>query len=334
VHTYTTPGSYNVSLNATNTGGSNTKVITNYINVTPSPIIPIPNFTATPISGTAPVTVTFTDNSTNAPTRWNWSFGDSQWFNTTDLLQRNPVHTYTDAGVYTVSLAAGNPNGTNTLTRLGYITIAENTSYRARLILPEVSVYQNTSTKIPIQVANITEGTGLAFDLRYDPTAIRVNSITLNQSWTHGSNLVINSTPGLARVLLSRTDGLNIGAPTPLLIIDVTDTGSVGSFVHLTADNAQWSTRDFNTSPFNVIDGSVFVYRIRGDFNGNGMVDIGDVSRVAYMVVGLTPMDPAADFNGTGTVDVADAAKIATTSSERSHNSDPPHVPFFVRVAR
>jgi PKD repeat protein len=311
VHTYTTPGSYTVSLNATNTGGSNTKVITNYINVTPPPIIPIPNFTATPTSGTAPVTVTFTDNSTNAPTRWNWSFGDSQWFNTTDPLQRNPVHTYTDAGVFTVSLAAGNPNGTNILTRPGYITVAENTSYRARLILPDVSVYQNTSTKIPIQVANITEGTGLAFDLRYDPTAVRVNNITLNQSWTHGSNLVINSTPGLARVLLSRTDGLNIGAPTPLLIIDVTDTGAVGSLVHLTADNAQWSTRDFNTSPFNVIDGSVFVYRIRGDFNGNGVVDIGDVSRVAYMIVGLTPMDPAADFNGTGTVDVADAAKIA-----------------------
>jgi len=311
VHTYTTPGSYTVSLNATNTGGSNTKVITNYINVTPPPIIPIPNFTATPTSGTAPVTVTFTDNSTNAPTRWNWSFGDSQWFNTTDPLQRNPVHTYTDAGVFTVSLAASNPNGTNILTRPGYITVAENTSYRARLILPEVSVYQNTSTKVPIQVANITEGTGLAFDMRYDPTTVRVNNITLNQSWTHGSNLVINSTPGLARVLLSRTDGLNIGAPTPLLIIDVTDTGAVGSLVHLTADNAQWSTRDFNTSPFNVIDGSVFVYRIRGDFNGNGVVDIGDVSRVAYMIVGLTPMDPAADFNGTGTVDVADAAKIA-----------------------
>ncbi|MDD5189322.1 MAG: PKD domain-containing protein, partial [Methanoregula sp.] len=153
VHTYTTPGSYTVSLNATNTGGSNTKVITNHINVTPPPIIPIPNFTATPTSGTAPVTVTFTDNSTNAPTRWNWSFGDSQWFNTTDPLQRNPVHTYTDAGVFTVSLAAGNPNGTNILTRPGYITVAENTSYRARLILPEVSVYQNTSTKVPIQVA-------------------------------------------------------------------------------------------------------------------------------------------------------------------------------------
>ncbi|UUX92572.1 lectin like domain-containing protein [Methanoplanus endosymbiosus] len=50
---------------------------------------------------------------------------------------------------------------------------------------------------------------------------------------------------------------------------------------------------------------------IKGDFNGNGIVDIGDVSRVAYMVVGLTPVDMAADFNGNGEVDTGDAAKIA-----------------------
>jgi len=49
----------------------------------------------------------------------------------------------------------------------------------------------------------------------------------------------------------------------------------------------------------------------RGDFNGNGQVDIGDVSKVAYMVAGLTDIDMAADFNGDGDVDVADAARIA-----------------------
>lgn len=50
---------------------------------------------------------------------------------------------------------------------------------------------------------------------------------------------------------------------------------------------------------------------IRGDLNGNGWVDIGDVSRVAWMVAGLTPVDMKADFNGDGEVDGGDAAKIA-----------------------
>ena len=50
---------------------------------------------------------------------------------------------------------------------------------------------------------------------------------------------------------------------------------------------------------------------VKGDFGGDGEVDIGDVSRVAYMVVGKTAADPAADFNGNGAVDIGDAAKIA-----------------------
>ena len=49
----------------------------------------------------------------------------------------------------------------------------------------------------------------------------------------------------------------------------------------------------------------------KGDLNGDGVVDIGDVSNVAYMVVGKAPEDPAADFNGNGKVDIGDAAKIA-----------------------
>jgi len=50
---------------------------------------------------------------------------------------------------------------------------------------------------------------------------------------------------------------------------------------------------------------------VRGDLNRDGEVDIGDVSKVAYMVVGEEPEDLAADFNENGKVDIGDAAKIA-----------------------
>ncbi len=50
---------------------------------------------------------------------------------------------------------------------------------------------------------------------------------------------------------------------------------------------------------------------IKGDFNGDGVVDIADVAHVAYMVLGKAAADPAADFNGNGAVDIGDAAKIA-----------------------
>jgi len=50
---------------------------------------------------------------------------------------------------------------------------------------------------------------------------------------------------------------------------------------------------------------------IEGDFNGNERVDVGDVSKVAYMAVGKAPVEMTADFNENGVVDIGDAAKIA-----------------------
>ena len=68
---------------------------------------PVPGFTATVTSGAAPLPVTFTDTSTVlAGTMWNWSFGDSTWFNAT--VSCNPDHTYTMPGTYTVTLTVTN----------------------------------------------------------------------------------------------------------------------------------------------------------------------------------------------------------------------------------
>jgi len=51
--------------------------------------------------------------------------------------------------------------------------------------------------------------------------------------------------------------------------------------------------------------------KMKGDFNGNGIVDIGDASMVAYMVIGKKEQDMNADFNKNGIVDIGDASKIA-----------------------
>ncbi|MFA7303032.1 MAG: PKD domain-containing protein, partial [Methanoregula sp.] len=118
VHTYGSAGVYTVSLNTTNAGGSDTTTRTNYITVTEP--APVANFNATPTTGTVPLTVAFTDVSTGNPTGWNWSFGDGSLVNATD---QHPVHTYGSAGVYTVSLNATNPGGSDTTTRTNYITV-------------------------------------------------------------------------------------------------------------------------------------------------------------------------------------------------------------------
>ncbi len=79
---------------------------------------PVANFVGSPTSGTAPLTVTFMDNSDNTPTSWRWYFGDG---NSSTLP--NPIHTYSSVGNYTVSLTATNAAGSNTLTRTEYISV-------------------------------------------------------------------------------------------------------------------------------------------------------------------------------------------------------------------
>ncbi|MFA6363812.1 PKD domain-containing protein [Methanoregula sp.] len=75
-------------------------------------------FTASARVGKAPLTIRFTDRSTQSPTSWLWNFGDG----TTSKLQ-NPVHTYSSVGTYTVTLSATNAIGTNSSTKTSYITL-------------------------------------------------------------------------------------------------------------------------------------------------------------------------------------------------------------------
>jgi len=67
------------------------------------------NFTATPTSGKIPLNVTFTDTSDGSPTTWYWDFGDG-----TNSTIQNPVHVYTSAGTYNVSMTAWNDLGRDT----------------------------------------------------------------------------------------------------------------------------------------------------------------------------------------------------------------------------
>jgi len=144
----------------------------------PPAITPIASFTASPTTGTAPLTINFTDTSANVPTSWLWDFGDGSTATT-----QNATHTYTTAGTSSGNLTVTNAAGSNTTTNTGFISVSETPADRARLILPAVSLYRNTETQLPVQVMNITNGTGISFDLAYDRAVIRVDVITLNQSY-------------------------------------------------------------------------------------------------------------------------------------------------------
>jgi hypothetical protein len=79
---------------------------------------PIAAFSASRVSGKAPLKVKFTDKSKGSPTSWKWSFGDETY-----STARNPSHNYNKAGKYTVSLTVKNSKGSNTKTMSGYIKV-------------------------------------------------------------------------------------------------------------------------------------------------------------------------------------------------------------------
>ena len=115
VHVYGTAGVYTVTLTATGPGGSDVRadVITVHEVVEP----PVADFTAQPVSGTAPLTVTFTNLSQHASS-YDWAFGDGG-----TSAETNPVHVYGTAGVYTVTLTATGPGGSDV--RADVITVHE-----------------------------------------------------------------------------------------------------------------------------------------------------------------------------------------------------------------
>jgi len=118
-HTYSSAGDYTVSLIVSSPAGNDTETKADYLSVGAEILVPVASFTANTTSGTAPLAIAFTDTSTNNPTSWSWSFGDGG-----TSSGQHPVHIFTSAGVYSVSLTATNAAGSNTSTRTNYISVS------------------------------------------------------------------------------------------------------------------------------------------------------------------------------------------------------------------
>lgn len=78
---------------------------------------PEASFSSFPDSGAEPLEVEFTDTSDYEPTSWSWNFGDGS-----EAFTQNPTHTYTETGIYEVTLTACNDNGCDEATDTIYVT--------------------------------------------------------------------------------------------------------------------------------------------------------------------------------------------------------------------
>lgn len=108
-HTFTTSGTFTVTLTATNSKGSNSSSqVVNVLAIQP----PTASFTYSGANTFAPDNVSFVSTSTSA-TSFSWNFGD----NSSVVTTANASHVFTNAGVYTVTLTVTNAGGSNSVSQ-------------------------------------------------------------------------------------------------------------------------------------------------------------------------------------------------------------------------
>ncbi len=150
VHIYNKTGQFSVTLTANNANGSNALTKTSYIVVLSGLNAPVTNFSASPTSGSVPLSIGFTDQSIGSPTSWKWTFGDGG-----TSIDKNPVHTYNKTGQYSVSLTTSNSGGSNALTKSSYIGVVN------ALDAPNAAFSASpTSGNVPLNIIFADQSTG------------------------------------------------------------------------------------------------------------------------------------------------------------------------------
>ncbi len=171
------------------------------------------NFEANFTSGSAPLTVNFSDLTSGgtSPYTYEWNFGDSS----ATSADAEPIHIYTEAGTYTVSLYvldSADPTAEATETKTAYITVSEAVEGTASdLFISEYTEPDGGLTKV-IEVYN---GTGDTVDLsNYALHKIGNGgtwdeySFTLNGSLAHNDVYIVANT-GSASSILAIADDTN-----------------------------------------------------------------------------------------------------------------------------
>ncbi len=324
-HTYTTVGAYTVTLTVSGLGGTDTLTRANHIVVTEPP--PVAGFIAQPTYGFAPLTVTFTNTTTGVGTGWLWDFGDA--FTSTE---QHPAHTYASTGVYTVTLTASGPGGSDTLTRMNYISAFE--PVRADFdanpkadIVPLTVYFTDTSTG-PVALWHWGFGHGGTSDQQHPThtyTTTGEYTVTLTAQAAGGSALLPGGTDTITRtryitVAEPPPQVDFVGAPrsgNPPLTVQFTSTvtGTVTAYA--------WAFGDGGTA---FTPNPTHTYQSAGSFGvtlvvtGPGGTD--SASQPGYITVNASPGAPTATFSadvvsGTAPLKVTFTAITSGTVEQR-----------------
>lgn len=119
---------------------------------------PLASFTASPTSGVAPLTVTFSGGGTGSISGYAWDFGDG-----TTSTQQNLTHSYGAAGSYTVTLTVTGPGGSNSAKQS--ITVSTSTTTTTSTLGCPCSLWSTTAKPVTASVPD-SQPTNLGLKFR------------------------------------------------------------------------------------------------------------------------------------------------------------------------
>ena len=288
VHVYDQAGTYDVTLQASNAGGSNSFTRLAYVQVGSVPPPPVAAFTGSPLSGAAPLQVTFSDGSTGSPTGWSWTFGDG-----TGSSQQNPSHTYSQPGTYDVTLQVSNAGGSNSFTRLGYVQVAPpsqpTTVTRTALAdapVNEASATKNLGTNVELRVKS-QAGSSYRSYLRFDLTGLpgtalsaRLRLFVTDPSNNGGSLYAASGSWVENTITWANQPGLGT-------VLDAAPTGAVM--------NGTWIEFDV---PGSALTGATANFAVGGGSTNSALYSSREGANPPQLVIDVgSPVPPVADFS-------------------------------------
>jgi len=120
VVTFNNPGTFGVTLTASNFFGSDLKTVTGYIVVSDAAIQPVADFVASRTVVSTGDIIQLTDLSANSPTSYAWYISNGVQFS-----QANPEISFTESGIYDISLTVTNSAGQDEILRTEYIMVSD-----------------------------------------------------------------------------------------------------------------------------------------------------------------------------------------------------------------
>ncbi len=173
---------------------------------TPAALAPVADFSVNNSTVTAGQSVTFTDLSVNIPTSWKWTFTGG---NPSTSTVQNPTVIYSTAGTYSVKLKSSNATGSDSTTKLAYITVNAPGSATCRSWDVQASGFTTASRGIEsMDVVNQNVVWALAYDGSGSSATIRDYTKTINggSTWTPGT---VNATGLTASYALSNISAIH-----------------------------------------------------------------------------------------------------------------------------